>query len=76
MHAMKGANVAYEGCRKAVKSDQEMLLGMWDVDMFDVPTMGMNRFMYTCLGLARVRGGLPADLKDCASKRPRKVHGV
>lgn len=69
MQATKEAMAAYDGRRKAVKSDRETLIGLWDVDLFDKPTKGMNCFMHTYLGLAVVMGGLQADLKGCGVEK-------
>ena len=46
-------------------SDRDTVIGVWDVDLFDVPVKDMDCLMHTYMGLARVIRGRPNALTPC-----------
>ena len=61
---------AYERRRKVLRSDRDTVLSLWDVDLCDAPTKGMDCFMYAYIHLyiswaRQGHAGLPDVFKCC-----------
>ncbi|CAK0787947.1 hypothetical protein CVIRNUC_011169 [Coccomyxa viridis] len=53
----------YKKRREAAGFERDAVLGLLDLDLFNVPTSEKDCFMHVYLGMSKVLGGLPDSLK-------------